>query len=111
MRNDCIDTHALIEGPGAEATFRLCRLLLARKVLWDDEPGLSLGQLAAALDTTTAMVAEIVGALSREGWVTVDAAGERPVLTTRGVAAIIGRPRPPAAAESPTIPAGAELHH
>ena len=79
------------DAPRAEVMFRLCRLMLARKVLWDEDIGLDLQQFASALDSTPATVAEILGAMQREGWVVVDARGECPSLTPSGVAAILGR--------------------
>lgn len=77
----------------ADVAFRLCRLMLARKVLWDDEEGLAVEQIAAALDTTAMVIDEVVRALKIEGWVTTDSSGENPVLTPLGVSAILGRQR------------------
>ncbi len=82
--------------------FRLCRLMLARKVLWDEDLGWDFARLAAALDTTAATVAEVIGALSREGWVVLDDDGQRPSLTPNGVSAILGRSSSATAIESRT---------
>ena len=76
-----------------EVTFRLCRLMLARKVLWDEDLGLDIDQLASALQSAPALVERAVAALDAEGWVALDAGGDRPVLTDAGVAAILGRDR------------------
>lgn len=79
--------------PLAEVTFRLCRLLLARKVLWDDDAGLDVARLAEALNTTISRVIEVVTALCREGWVVLGTDGASPSLTTAGMSAILGRDR------------------
>jgi hypothetical protein len=79
--------------PLAEVTFRLCRLMLARKVLWDDDAGFEIAQLAVALEAPSATVVTVLSALHGEGWVVVDADGGRPSLTASGVSAILGRSR------------------
>ncbi len=76
----------------ARVTFRLCRFMLARKVLWDENCGFQLPELARALTTPEPVIEEIVTSLAREGWVTrcVDDDG-RLMLTERGAAEILGR--------------------
>lgn len=74
----------------AHVTFRLCRMMLARKVLWDQDIGFAAPELARALSTTTEVVEEVLGALEREGWI-VRSDGARLALTERGTAAILGR--------------------
>ncbi len=73
-----------------EVTFRLCRLMLARKVLWDEDLGLDLQQLADALQSPPEVVQRAVAALDAEGWIELDGGGDRPVLTAAGITAIRG---------------------
>jgi hypothetical protein len=79
----------------AHVTFRLCRMMLARKVLWDQDFGFEAPEMARALATTTAVVEEILENLDREGWIVRShapaAGGCRLALTERGTAAILGR--------------------
>jgi len=64
--------------------------MLARKVLWDEDLGLNLQQLAEALQTTPEVVRHAVAALDAEGWIELDGGGDRPVLTEAGISAIRG---------------------
>lgn len=84
---------AIFDGRIGEVTFRLCRLMLARKVLWDDDTGFAVEKLAETLEAPFEVVSRALGALSAEGWVDFDASGEQPSLTERGVAAIRGQRR------------------
>jgi hypothetical protein len=80
-----------VDGPLATLAFRLCRMILARKVLWDEDVGFDIPQFAAALDAEPSAVREVLAALCHEGWVVPEVGGERPILTERGLAALLGR--------------------
>lgn len=66
--------------------------MLARKVLWDENCGFRLPELAHALTTPEPVIEEVIASLAREGWVTrcVEDDG-RLELTERGAAEILGR--------------------
>ncbi len=66
-------------------------MMLARKVLWDEDIGFDIAQFSKALDTTPAVVSEVLNGLEREGWVVIEPNGERPILTDRGRDALLGR--------------------
>lgn len=92
-----------VDGPLASLAFRLCRMILARKVLWDEDVGFDIPQFAAALDADPAAIREVLAALRREGWVVPEVGGERPILTDRGLAALLGRdPSAPRAKDGPS---------
>jgi hypothetical protein len=80
-----------VDAPLASLAFRLCRMILARKVLWDEDVGFDVAQFAAALDAEPSAIREVLAALRREGWVVPEVGGERPILTECGLAALLGR--------------------
>ncbi len=81
----------VVEEPLADVAFRLCRMMLARKVLWDEDIGFDVAQFAQALDTRPSVVRKVLQGLRAEGWIVLESEGERPVLTDRGLAAVLGR--------------------
>ncbi len=84
-------------GDVSQIAFRLCKLLLARRVLWD-EYGLGVEELAKTLGTSAGSVREALGDLESEQWVDLCADRSSAALTEKGVVAILGR-KPFASAE------------
>lgn len=71
--------------------------MLARKVLWDEDIGFDVAQFAQALDSSPSVVREVLQGLRTEGWVMLESGGERPIMTERGLAAVLGRGDSPVA--------------
>ena len=74
-----------------EVTFRICRLMVARRVLWDEDIGLGIDKLAEAVGASPELVSRALRELDGEGWIVLDESGEVPALTDLGVSSILGR--------------------
>ncbi len=84
-------TPPAVDEPQGQIAFRLCKMMLSRKVLWDEDVGFDIPQFATALGADSTVVAEVLHCLEREGWIVRAEDGERPILTDYGVASLLGR--------------------
>ena len=77
-------------GEVSQVAFRVCKLLLARRVLWDED-GIAVERMVEMLGATPSLLRQALGDLAGEEWVALDDKMTSAGLTEKGVAALLGR--------------------